>query len=251
MAVTPVLLMSMRSYLIPAPRVRGTPILYIEQNIEIIYRDHNLAVINKPADVSLLADRSGAPCLWDSLPDLLGCKPYLVHRLDKPTSGALAIALDSTTQKRLTRLFAGRQVSKYYLAKVLGDPGPAGTIDLPLRKGRKSRYRVAGQRADIVEKNRRWALTAAGGDGHESLTRFRRLASSNGQTLLLLAPKTGRTHQLRVHLSWIGHPILGDALYGNPKDPAQQADRLYLHAHRLVLPGFGSFRANWTEERAR
>ena len=107
---------------------------------------------------------------------------------------------------------------------------------------------MAGQRADIQEQNGRWALTAAEGDGHESLTRFRRLSGTDGETLLLLAPKTGRTHQLRVHLSWIGHPILGEALYGNPKDPAQQADRLYLHAHRLVLPGFGSFRASWKEK---
>jgi 23S rRNA-/tRNA-specific pseudouridylate synthase len=60
---------------------------------------------------------------------------------------------------------------------------------------------------------------------------------------LLLAPRTGRTHQLRVHLSWIGHPILGDRIYGRPDDPAQQADRLYLHAHRIVLPEFGSFSA--------
>jgi tRNA pseudouridine32 synthase/23S rRNA pseudouridine746 synthase len=247
MAVTPVFLISMRSYRIPAPRVRGRSI----QNVQIIHRDDNLVVVNKPADVSLLADRSGAECLWDSLPNLLGCKPYLVHRLDKPTSGVLAVALNPQTQKTLTRLFAQRRIGKYYLARVLGDPGPAGTIDLPLRKGRKSRYRVAGQRADIVERNGRWALAAGDGDradGHESLTRFRRLAKSEGNTLLLLAPKTGRTHQLRVHLSWIGHPILGDQLYGNPKDTAQQADRLYLHAHRLALPGFGSFRAHCAEK---
>ena len=59
----------------------------------------------------------------------------------------------------------------------------------------------------------------------------------------MLMPKTGRTHQLRVHLSWIGHPILGDQLYGRPQDSAQQAGRLYLHAHKLVLPGIGAFKA--------
>ncbi len=201
-------------------------------------------MINKPADVSLLADRSGAACLWDHLPDLLGRKPYLVHRLDKPTSGVLAVALDQPTQKQLTRAFSKRTVGKFYLAWVLGDPGPAGIIDLPLKKGRKSRYRVAGQRADISERNGLWRLPGTEAeDGHPSLTRFRRLDREEGRSLLLLIPKTGRTHQLRVHLSWIGHPILGDQLYGKPKDSAQQADRLYLHARKLVLPGVGAFRA--------
>lgn len=213
------------------------------QALEILHRDVDLAVLNKPADVSLLADRSGAPCLWDALPDLLGQKPYLVHRLDKPTSGVLAVALNLDTQKRLTRAFSERRVRKYYLARVLGDPGAAGSIDLPLKKGRKSRYRVAGQRADIHRSGGRWSLPGAAVDGHPSLTRFRRLARTDTHALLLLMPRTGRTHQLRVHLSWIGHPIVGDRLYGNGANPAQQAGRLFLHAHRLVLPEAGSFQA--------
>lgn len=211
--------------------------------MKILYRDAALAVIDKPAGISLLRDRSGAPCLWDALPDLLGARPYQVHRLDKPTSGALVIALNVATQSRLTRAFAQRKVGKYYLARVLGDPGPSGSIDLPLKKGRKNRYRVAGQRADISFTAGCWRVEPAGADGHPSLTRFRRLDTSDGHSLLMLMPKTGRTHQLRVHLSWIGHPILGDEIYGNPKDPGQQAERLFLHAHRLVLPGSGSFKA--------
>lgn len=200
-------------------------------------------MINKPADVSLLADRSGARCLWDTLPEVLGRKPYLVHRLDKPTSGVLVIALDQAMQKQLTRAFAARLVQKFYLAWVLGDPGPGGTIDLPLKKGRKSRYRVAGQRSDIEARDGRWRLKEADPDGHESESRFRRLTRSGDRTLLLLMPKTGRTHQLRVHLSWIGHPILGDHLYGKPQAPAQQAARLFLHAHKLILPDVGTFSA--------
>jgi tRNA pseudouridine32 synthase/23S rRNA pseudouridine746 synthase/23S rRNA pseudouridine1911/1915/1917 synthase len=215
--------------------------------INLLHRDDRLAVINKPADVSLLADRSGAGCLWDALPDLLGVKPYLVHRLDKPTSGALAVALDPQTQKQLTRAFAARTVRKFYLAWVLGDPGSAGSIDLPLKKGRKNRYRVAGQRAHITEQNGSWSLTGAAEDGHPSLTRFRRLKQAGDRSLLLLMPKTGRTHQLRVHLAWTGYPILGDQLYGKPSDSAQQASRLYLHAHRLVLPNMGSFSAPFSD----
>ena len=200
-------------------------------------------MLNKPADLSLLADRSGAPCLWDQLPELLGRKPFLVHRLDKPTSGVLVVALNAATQRRLTRAFQARQVRKFYLARVVGDPGARGTIDLPLRKGRKSRYRVAGQRASIVHQGHRWWLSpeATDDEGHPSSTRFRRLAIRDGSALLLLSPLTGRTHQLRVHLSWIGHPILGDHLYGKPNDPAQQAKRMYLHSHRIIFPGEGRF----------
>ena len=215
----------------------------VAESPEIIYRDACLAVLNKPADLSLLADRSGQACLWDQLPDILGLKPYLVHRLDKPTSGALAIALDIATQRTLTRAFQSRQVGKYYLAWVLGDPGSRGTIDLPLRKGRKSRYRVAGPRESITRSGDHWSIGTADGEGKESFTRYRRLRTGDGRSLLLLAPRTGRTHQLRVHLSWIGHPIVGDRLYGRPDDPAQQGERLYLHSHRIVLPDHGSFAA--------
>ncbi len=200
-------------------------------------------MLNKPANVSLLADRSGADCLWDALPDLLGRKPYLVHRLDKPTSGVLAVALDQQTQKQLTQAFAARTVQKFYLAWVLGHPGSRGVIDLALRKGRKSRYRVAGQRADIIARHGRWMLRNPDPDGHASLTRFRCLKQRGNRSLLLLMPKTGRTHQLRVHLSWIGHPILGDQLYGKPQDPEQRANRLFLHARKLILPDAGCFRA--------
>jgi len=228
---------------------------------EIIHESAELLVLNKPADVSLLADRSGVPCLWDTLGEQLGRKLFLVHRLDKPTSGVLAIALTQACQQRLTRQFQARQVRKYYLAWVRGQMPAAGTIDLPLKKGRKSRYRVAGARADIVGENGRWTLRQADDDGFPSLTRFRTLRRDKGlcrdtgpcrdtglhrdadRSLVLLAPRTGRTHQLRVHLAWIGHPILGDRLYGRPDDPAQAAPRLLLHAHRLVLPGTGTFAA--------
>ncbi len=232
-------LFSLRSYRIPSRRVRG----HSGIDIRFIHRDARIAILDKPADVSLLADRSGAPCLWDALPDLLGQKPYLVHRLDKPTSGVLAIALDPGTQKQLTRAFAARTVHKFYLAWVRGHPGKSGVIDLPLKKGRKSRYRVAGQRADISARDGRWQLTDPDPAGHDSETRFRCLQQIEDRSLLLLMPTTGRTHQLRVHLSWIGHPILGDSLYGKPEDPAQQAPRLLLHAHKLVLPETGCFTA--------
>ncbi len=210
---------------------------------ELLYRDQRLAVFDKPANVSLLADRSGAPCLWEMLPGLLGTKPYLVHRLDKGTSGVLLIALDADMQRTLTRAFQRRQVRKYYLAWVSGrlEGDASRVIDLPLRKGRKSRYRVAGPREHIRASDGGWALEAADGTGFASVTRIRCLATGPGRSLLLAQPLTGRTHQIRVHLAWVGHPILGDHLYGRPDAPEQQAPRLQLHCHRLVVPGVGAF----------
>jgi len=211
----------------------------------LIYRDERLVVIDKPAGISLLADRSGVPCLWDALPGLLGRKPYLVHRLDKGTSGVLLIALDQATQSALTRAFNQREVSKYYLAWVAGRMDCKGTqtIDLPLKPGRKSRYRVAGQRDAIVRGKQGWSIAGHDPDGLPSLTRSRLLRHKKGRSLLLLAPLTGRTHQLRVHLAWIGYPIVGDSLYGRPGSPEQAGPRMQLHCHRLVVPGWGAFRA--------
>jgi tRNA pseudouridine32 synthase/23S rRNA pseudouridine746 synthase len=213
--------------------------------VPILYRDSRLVVLDKPAGLSVLADRSGASCLWNSLPALIGGKPYLVHRLDKGTSGVLLVACDQQTQSTLTRAFGQRTVHKFYLAWVTGELACAGTgtIDLPLRPGRKSRYRVAGPREAIVRNGERWTLTRRDAEGLDALTRLRVLARVHGRTLLLLAPRTGRTHQLRVHLAWIGHPIVGDSLYGRPDAPEQTAERLMLHCHRLVLPGRGTFRA--------
>jgi RluA family pseudouridine synthase len=223
----------------------------VQQEPEIprlIHRDADIVVLDKPSGLATLADRSGAPNLWDALPDLLGCKPYLVHRLDKGTSGVMVVALNPATQATLTRAFNARQVRKFYLARVVGLPSPPGRsllIDLPLRPGRKSRFRVAGQRADILRLAAGWHLSQYDGSGHESRTRLRTLATTPDErtSLVLLEPISGRTHQLRVHMSWIGHPILGDLLYGQPGSPLQSASRLELHCHRLVVPRFGSFSA--------
>ena len=206
--------------------------------LDFIYLDEDLAVINKAPGIALLADRSGAPCLWDSLRAEFG-KPYIVHRLDKGTSGVLAIARNQATQSRLTKAFQARAVRKFYLAHVTGSVAVrgSGVVELPLRPGRKNRYRVAGPRAGILRKGDRWCLQDAG-EGYPSCTRFRVLRNDPAQSRLLLQPTTGRTHQLRVHLSWIGHPVVGDTLYGKPDAPEQRAERLMLHALRLFLPGY-------------
>jgi len=216
----------------------------------VIARRPGLVVLAKPPGLSLLADRSGAPCLWDGLGDWLGAAPLLVHRLDKGTSGVLLVATARDRQRELTRAFGERRIRKHYLAWVVGRPllAASGAIELPLMRGRKSRFRVAGPRDAIVRRGDRWLLDGPalpGKQTHPSLTRLRPLRSiatpQGERSLLALQPVTGRSHQLRVHLSWIGHPILGDTLYGRPGDPAQQAPRLQLHCHRLVVPGLGSF----------
>lgn len=215
--------------------------------VEILYRDAELAVIDKPSGISMLRDRSGAPDLWSALKarfDDEGRRAYLVHRLDKGTSGAVIIALSAASQKQLTRAFARRRVSKFYAARCVTDPPimATGEVDLPLTRGRKSRYRVAGARADIVMQSRnagaRWTLPASAVLGqraaHPAITRFRIVDRERG--LLAVQTLTGRTHQIRVHLAWIGYPILGDSLYGTPDDPRQRWPRLALHCHRLVFP---------------
>lgn len=153
----------------------------------------------------------------------------------------MAVALNAATQSALTRAFTQRRIDKYYVARIVGhlQLDGTGTIDLPLRKGRKSRYRVAGQREAIVRSGNTWSLAQAE-EGHASLTRCRLVKDARGDRIIL-KPLTGRTHQLRVHLSWIGYPIVGDSLYGNPSAPEQAGERLMLHAHKLTLPGFGTF----------
>jgi len=207
-------------------------------------------VFDKPPGRAVLADRLSPACLWNDLKRLLpqGTRPFMVHRLDKGTSGVWVVATSQMRQRQLTKAFEAHSVRKYYVARVTEAPmlTRTGLMDLPLTKGRKSRYRVAGAREDIVRSGTRWALkTGSAYPGAQSKTPFAsqtRLRRLNESTLLL-QPLTGRTHQLRVHLAWTGSPIKGDHLYGKPGDKSQAWPRLALHCHRLVLPEIGSFRA--------
>jgi len=213
---------------------------------DVLYRDESLLALNKPSGVSLFADRSGEPSYWDTIRSELGdVKPLPVHRLDKGTSGVLLVALTPERQAQLNRALHARTIQKFYIARVTGAPSlrGTGTIDLPLRKGRKSRYRVAGLREDIVRQGDRWTLRRTGPDAHPSLTRLRIVVRGAKHSLVVLKPLTGRTHQLRVHMAWIGHPILGDHLYGRPEDAGQRWPRLALHCHRLRAPGLPTLTA--------
>ncbi len=216
--------------------------------LDLLYQDAKLRVFNKPANISLLQDRHSETNLWAHICKLEG-KPYLIHRLDKGTSGVLLVARNQATQTQITRQFAQRNVRKAYLAWVVGH-FPAGRtyqINLPLCKGRKSRYRVAGQRDQIVLRGRQYQVSQDR-EGVDAFTSARTLIQTRQHSLLLLHPKTGRSHQLRVHLSWLGFPIVGDHLYGDNKDPKQKGERLMLHCLQIKLPGLKCFKAPcaWT-----
>ena len=184
----------------------------------IVHREADLLVINKPA--GLLAQPGLGPAQADSLLSRLRRHwpaAELVHRLDRDTSGLLLVALEPALHRALSALFAQRAVHKRYLADVEGVPGPTGgTIALPLAK-RQHRPPLYGP--DPLGKPccTRWRLLAADPSGRRSR--------------LELRPRTGRSHQLRVHLSAIGHPILGDPLYGRPA--SSPLHRLHLHASGL------------------
>ena len=210
---------------------------------DIVYQDHALLVLDKASGVSVLADRTGAPCLWDELKKRYP-RPRLVHRIDKGTSGLLLVALTADCQRTLARALNKGQIRKHYLAVVAGHiaSGASLRIALPLKRGRKSRYRVAGLREEIRSSRSGWSLPPQEQSGLDSITRVRVLRTSARRSLLAVQPLTGRAHQIRVHLAWIGHAIVGDHLYGTPSAPEQAAPRLALHAHRLSVPGFGSFK---------
>lgn len=203
--------------------------------LEIVYEDKHLLVVDKPSGlvvhpapghasgtlVNALLARGG------SLSSMAGSfKPGIVHRLDKETSGLLLVAKDDPTHRQLSRQFADRKVEKVYLAIVQGAvERDEGTIDAPI-----GRHPIHRQQMVVRPDARRQAcLPHRGPRSRQAQTRYRVLERFKGATLLELFPKTGRTHQLRVHLKYLGHPVLGDARYG----VRGRFPRMALHAHRL------------------
>ena len=179
---------------------------------EKIYEDENVLVLNKPA--GLLSMAKGEYCPEKTLGDY----GLLVHRLDRDTSGVVILAKNEEVQKFLKRQFQDRKTHKTYYAIIDGQPKlDAARIDLPIARDlkRPTTFRVDAK-------------------GKESETFYKVLKTDGKHSLVELKPISGRTHQLRVHMKYLGHPILGDVVYGGEK-----ADRLYLHAGSLeiTLPG--------------
>jgi 23S rRNA pseudouridine1911/1915/1917 synthase len=241
----------------------------VEQLFEIIHEDAELLVINKPAGLVC------HPTKTDKYSSLISrvrlhlgeaIRPQLVNRLDRETSGVTVVAKDADTARELRRLWEGRQVVKEYLAIVHGHVGEErGLVDARLGKDERSRVAIKDcVRADgVAAQTEFWVehrferggeseaagwvtsgeCRVPGGEATALPTNSYPPFTSHGRfTLLRLRPRTGRKHQIRIHLAHIGHPIVGDKLYGGDEDLylALVEDRLTTEQRqRLILPHHG------------
>jgi tRNA pseudouridine32 synthase/23S rRNA pseudouridine746 synthase len=186
----------------------------------VIYIDDHMLVAEKPAGLLSVPGRlpEHKDCLITRL-QILYPDALTVHRLDMATSGLMVFARGSEAHRTLSKAFANRQVDKRYTAVVAGELAGDGEVDLPLINDWPNRPLQMVDHAT----------------GKPSLTRYRIIGRGESTTRIELEPVTGRTHQLRVHMMAIGHPILGDDFYAPPEIEALSA-RLLLHAERLSLP---------------
>ena len=186
--------------------------------IEVLYHDDQIVVANKPHDLLSVPGRGpdNQDCLVHRLQQQFPTA-RIVHRLDCATSGVMVLGLDADSHRELSRQFHDRETSKRYIAVVAGvlDQNE-GAVELPLRCDWDNRPR---QMVDHEQ-------------GKNALTHYRVLQQQDDRTRVELTPVTGRSHQLRVHMQALGHPILGDRFYADPAALAK-ADRLLLHAQQL------------------
>lgn len=205
--------------------------------LRVVFEDQYLLVVDKPAGLvvhpapghstgtlvnALLAHLPGLEAGSDA------SRPGIVHRLDKDTSGLIVIAKDAPTHTALAQQMRDHSTVKRYLALVEGRmPAAEGVIDAPI--GRDPRHR------------QRMALVSEVNGGREARTRFKTLREARGRSLLELQLETGRTHQIRVHLASVGHPVVGDTVYGRAQLPLPP--RQFLHATHLefVHPATGEW----------
>ncbi len=187
--------------------------------LSVIHADHEILVVDKPA--GLLSVPGKGPHLADCLLARVQAafpEALLVHRLDRDTSGVMVFALTQPAQRHLGLQFEKRQMKKTYVARVWGAVAEkTGTVDLPL----------------IVDWPNRPLQMVDHENGRPAQTDWRVLRREDGSTRMRLMPHTGRSHQLRVHMREIGHPILGDPFYA--EGPARDFPRLMLHSESLRL----------------
>jgi tRNA pseudouridine32 synthase / 23S rRNA pseudouridine746 synthase len=201
----------------------------------VVVEDEAVLVLNKPAGISVMGERHEADLV--RMAAGAGEELFPVHRIDKVTSGAVLFAKELRWHGPLTSQFAGRTAGKAYLAVTAPGGMPArGIIDLPLSAGRKGRARVAAPRASIAadDAGGTWSVPESEVFSHvrtyPSVTTFVTVWQDGRHALLVVRPVTGRRHQIRVHLAWIGHPVEGDPLFG-----ASGAPRTLLHSWRLAF----------------
>ena len=220
---------------VDAPEAAPSAVTAEALPIEILYQDADLAVLNKPAGMVIhpgAGHGSGTlvNALLHHLTDLSGIggelRPGIVHRLDRGTSGVMVIAKNDRAHQELSRQFHDREVEKEYIALVWGVVQAGRRIDAAIGRDPANRKK----------------MSARAKHAREAVTRITRAHHLPGVTLCQVAIHTGRTHQIRVHLSAIGHPIVGDSLYGGvhrrvPGDirAVQRLERPFLHAARLAF----------------
>src|SRR4051794_26841309 len=195
--------------------------------LTVVYEDADVIVVDKPAGM-VVHPAPGHPrgtlanALLAHVPGISvggSQRPGIVHRLDKDTSGLIVAAKTDRGRTTLISQWEDRTVEKAYLALVVGSVADEeATIDAPIGRDPKNRQRMTVLRS-----------------GRPAVTRFRVVERFPIATLLELSIETGRTHQIRVHLAFIGHPIIGDQLYGRPRAADPQLDRQFLHASALAF----------------
>ena len=197
----------------------------------ILFEGGGVLVVDKPSGVPVIPGRDGGPSLREALETQRGQKIFVVHRLDRDTSGALVFALDAQVHRALSTAFETGKVRKRYVALVEGRLEAPRLVDVPLVAARKGRMRVARPGEP---------------DAKPSRTRVRPVETFAQASLVEAEPLTGRTHQIRVHLLSLGHPLLVDHQYGREaplteKDLGGEGDavvlaRTPLHAARVEWP---------------
>ena len=191
-------------------------------DLRIAWEDEHLLVVDKPAGVVVhpAPGHAGGTLVHSLLAHGAAGgeaeRPGIVHRLDRDTSGVILVAKNDAAHNALAKQLKERTVEKTYLALVEGTPKPMqGVIDAPIARDSRNRQRMA-----VVE------------GGRESVTSYSVVERFSGYSLVEARPKTGRTHQIRVHLAAIGHPMLGDRVYGKPSN---LVGRQFLHAARIAF----------------
>ena len=190
------------------------------------YEDEHLLVVDKPTGVVThpSAGHAGGTLVHGLLAHAIAggadpTRPGIVHRLDRDTSGLLVVARSERAHRRLQKMLRDRLIERHYTVLVHGRTPPALTVDRPIGRDRKVRTRQA---IDVV-------------DGREAVTHLRLLEPLGRVSLLEARLETGRTHQIRVHLESVGHPVVGDRVYGRRQETLG-LDRQFLHAARLAFP---------------